>query len=61
MIDFNGVHYQKALILHAMSFYVRYTTAYRVLGETLAERGVKAPISQLALCRTDIHIVSQLD
>ncbi len=39
VIDFRGVHYAKAVILHAVFFYVRYAV-YRELEEILAERGV---------------------
>ncbi|KGM87291.1 Transposase, partial [Roseovarius mucosus DSM 17069] len=40
MIDFNGVHYPRSVILHAVFFYVRYAVSYRDLEEILAERGV---------------------
>jgi putative transposase len=40
VIDFKGVHYPKAVILHAVFFYVRYAVSYRDLEEILAERGV---------------------
>lgn len=40
MLDFRGVHYPKAVILHAVFFYVRYAVSYRDLEEILAERGV---------------------
>ena len=40
MIDFKGVHYPKAVISHAVFFYVRYAVSYRDLEEILAERGV---------------------
>ncbi len=40
MIDFKGVHYPRAVILHAVFFYVRYAVSYRDLEEILAERGV---------------------
>ena len=39
-IDFRGVHYPKAVILHAVFFYVRYAVSYRDLEEVMAERGV---------------------
>ena len=39
MIDFKGVHYPKAVILHAVFFYVRYAVSYCDLEEILAERG----------------------
>jgi len=39
-IDFRGVHYPKAVILHAVFFYVRYAVSYRDLEEIMAERGV---------------------
>ena len=39
-IDFKGVHYPKAVILHAVFFYVRYAVSYRDLEEIMAERGV---------------------
>ncbi|MEY8827808.1 IS6 family transposase, partial [Sedimentitalea sp. XS_ASV28] len=38
-IDFNGAHYPKPAILHAVFFYVRYPVSYRDLEEILAERG----------------------
>ena len=40
MIDFKGVHYPKAVILHAVFFYIRYAVSYRDLEEIMAERGV---------------------
>jgi len=40
MIDFKGVHYPKAVILHAVFFYVRYAVSYRDLEEILLERGI---------------------
>ena len=40
MIEFKGVHYPKAVILHAVFFYVRYAVSYRDLEEILQERGV---------------------
>jgi len=39
-IDFKGVHFPKAVILHAVFFYVRYAVSYRDLEEIMAERGV---------------------
>jgi len=39
-IDFNGVHYPKSVILHAVFFYVRYAVSCRDLEEIMAERGV---------------------
>lgn len=39
-IEFKGVHYPKAVILHAVFFYVRYAVSYRDLEEIMAERGV---------------------
>ncbi len=39
-IDFKGAHYPKAVIVHAVYFYVRYAVSYRDLEEILAERGV---------------------
>ncbi|MFM7334852.1 MAG: IS6 family transposase [Tabrizicola sp.] len=41
MIEFRGVHFPKAVILHAVFFYVRYAVSYRDLEEILAERGVR--------------------
>jgi putative transposase len=35
-----GAHYPKAVIVHAVFFYVRYAVSYRDLEEILAERGV---------------------
>jgi putative transposase len=40
VIDFKGVHYPKAVILHAVFFYIRYAVSYRDLEEIMAERGV---------------------
>jgi len=39
-IDFKGVHFPKAVILHAVFFYVRYAVSYRDLEEIVVERGV---------------------
>ena len=41
MIEFRGVQFPKAVILHAVFFYVRYAVSYRDLEEILAERGVR--------------------
>ncbi len=35
VIDFKGVHYPKAVILHAVFFYLRYAVSYRDLEEIL--------------------------
>jgi putative transposase len=40
VIDFKGVHDSKAVIPHALFFYVRYAVSYRELEELVAERGV---------------------
>ena len=40
MLAFKGVHFPKAIILHAVFFYVRYAVSYRGLEEILQERGV---------------------
>jgi putative transposase len=40
MIDFKGTQFPKAVILHAVFFYVRYAVSYRDLEEIMAERGV---------------------
>ena len=40
IIVFKGAHYPKAVIVHAVFFYVRYAVSYRDLEEILAERGV---------------------
>ncbi|MCK4207129.1 IS6 family transposase [Brucella pituitosa] len=37
---FQGAHFLKSVILHAVFFYVRYPVSYRDLQEILAERGV---------------------
>ena len=37
-IDFKGVHYPNAVVLHAVFFYVRYAMSYRDLEEIMAER-----------------------
>jgi len=53
-IDFNGVHYPKSVILHAVFFYVRYAVSYRDLEEIMAERGVTvdhATLNRWGLCR----------
>jgi hypothetical protein len=34
-IDFKGAHYPKAVIVHAVFFYVRYAVTYRDLEEIL--------------------------
>ena len=39
-IDFKGAHYPKAVIIHAVFFYVRYGVSYRDLEEILAKRGL---------------------
>ena len=39
-IDSKGAHYRKAVIVHAVFFYVCYAVSYRDLEEILAERGV---------------------
>ena len=39
-IDFKGVHSPKAVVLHAVYFYVRYAVSCRDLEEIVAERGV---------------------
>jgi putative transposase len=39
-IDFKGAHSPKAVIVHAVFFYVRYAVSYRDLEEIFAERGV---------------------
>ena len=38
--DFRGMHYPKAVILHAVFFYVSYAVSYQGPEEILAERGV---------------------
>jgi transposase-like protein len=40
VIDFKGAHCPKAVIVHAVFFYVRYAVSYRDLEKILAERGV---------------------
>jgi transposase-like protein len=40
MIDFKGAQDPKAVIPHAVFFYVRYAVSYRDLDEIMAERGV---------------------
>jgi putative transposase len=46
-IDFKGAHYPKAVIVHAVFFYVRYAVSYRDLEEILAKRGVAVDHSTL--------------
>lgn len=41
MIEFRGVQFPKAVILHAVFFFVRYPVSYHDLEEILAERGVR--------------------
>ena len=48
-IDFKGAHYPKAVIVHAVFFYVRYAVSYRDLEEILAERGVSVDHARLNL------------
>lgn len=40
MVDFNGSHYPKEVILYAVFSYVGYAVSYRDLEEIMAERGV---------------------
>lgn len=40
MVDFEGSHYPKDVILYVVFFYVRYAVSYRDLEEIIAERGV---------------------
>lgn len=40
MIEFEGVHYPKSVMLHAAFFYLRYAVSCRDLEEILAERGI---------------------
>ena len=49
-IDFKGAHYPKAVIVHAVLFYVRYAVSYRDLEEILAERGVAVDHATLNRC-----------
>jgi putative transposase len=39
-VEFEGVHFPRSIILHAVFFYVRYPVSYRELQEILAERGI---------------------
>ena len=41
MINSNGSHYPKGVILYVVFFYDRYAVSYRDLKEIMAERGVK--------------------
>jgi hypothetical protein len=41
MTDFKGVQFPKAIILHAVLFYVRYAVSYRDLEGILQERDVE--------------------
>ena len=47
MIDFKGTQFPKAVILHAVFFYVRYAVSYRDLEEIMAERGVTVDYATL--------------
>lgn len=40
MIDFEGAHYPRSVILYAVYFYVRYGVSYRDLEEIMAELSV---------------------
>ncbi|MBB6262288.1 transposase-like protein [Paenochrobactrum gallinarii] len=41
-IDFQGTHFPKRVMLHAVFFYVRYPVSYRDFEEIITERGVDA-------------------
>ena len=70
VIDFKGAHYPKAVIVHAVFFYVRYAVSYRDLEEILAERGVAVDhatlnrwvvkylplIAQMSKLRSDLQV-----
>jgi putative transposase len=47
VIDFKRAHCPKAMIVHAVFFYVRYAVSYRDLGQILAERGVSVDHANL--------------
>ena len=38
VVDFEGTHFPKSVVLYAVFFYVRYPVSYRVLQEIMAER-----------------------
>ncbi|SEO27292.1 putative transposase, partial [Pseudorhodobacter antarcticus] len=40
MNNFKGTQFPKAVMLHAVFFYVRYAVSYRDLEEIMAERGL---------------------
>ena len=45
--DFRGRHYEAALIVQAVSWYLRYPLSYRDIGEMLLERGLEVDHSAL--------------
>src|SRR3954454_17827777 len=45
--DFKGRHYEATLILHAVSWYLRYPLSYRDLEELFLERGLEVDHSAL--------------
>ena len=48
-VSFNGAHFPKDVILHAVFFYLRYGVSYRDLEEIMAERGVTVDHATLNL------------
>ena len=45
--DFQGRHYEAALIIQAVSWYLRYPLSYRDIEEMLLERGLEVDHSTL--------------
>src|SRR4051794_3816390 len=45
--DFKGRHFEAALIVHAVSWYLRYPLSYRDIEEMLLERGLEVDHSTL--------------
>lgn len=45
--DFNGRHYEAALIVQAVSWYLRYPLSYRDIEELFLERGLEVDHSTL--------------
>jgi putative transposase len=47
MISFKGVHFEKALILACVRWYVAYPLSYRQLEEMMEERGISVDHSTI--------------
>lgn len=58
VVDFEGVHDPKSVILHAVFFYVRYAVSYRDLKQILAKRGVR--VDHATLNRWVVNFAPQI-